>query len=484
MFALSVLGTSAIYGAIDQPQVLRTTYSGKDLILQKICQSIGPLLSAKNGPMGLGVFESVDCSGSTAENFFAPLEWRLNIQKNGDRINLRIDRKSDSKFMTLSETTIAHTQHLEKVLEQSDLPSLLALSLLDQLPYAGIANEQELKQKRITTERPSDPTWANYFRNGIVYSVETDSNDLFMVPSVLGEAALKQSAKGKTAPVFWSLTKMNLHEHHGSAWFHSASGPGILAEKLEKEISEKQTYWDQLASKGNIKEEMQKEDRPWEKSYAGMRLGMSILSSHAAIKKQMLIGLDLQHKSSWGGRVDMVAKTKGKVNGIENHAGWSRFLVEKQIVHVFKTDYTDAILLRPHAGLMSFDGKFPDEQTFMNQDFVTYKYSNMFTFGGSAIAAKYFPDYQIYAGYTLDFSFKNFNLKRPFLLAHKIDAEFRYIGFRNLNFLPQLLRDPYLSAFYQMDVFSIYGSPQFSGDTGGTLSYASNFIGGGLGFVF
>lgn len=490
-FALPVVAyafatQSYLYAAVDHPEVLRVNFTGdsKDNVLHKLCQKLGPQLTTKKGPMGLGIFESVDCAGNVNEKFFEPLDWRLSFHLSGSQIAIKVERKSESAFMTLAETKIDASANLAKVLEQSDFSSLIALSLLDQLPYSGVVSIEELRAQRIVgADMPSQQMQAAY-QHTVIYSADTDPKDLFIVSRVLGEGDLRSSTATKTPKLSWSLNKLDTRDHFGHAWFHSSRGPNGMQRELQLELQERQSYLEDLASRGNIQEQMHKEDKPWRRTYAGIRYGISVLSSDPVIKKQTLVGLDLQHSNSWGLRFDYVAKKSVVTDGIESYAGWSRILLQKQIVEKYKIFYFDAILLKPHLGLASFDGSFPDDTTFMNPDFVTFKFTNMFTLGGTAALASYSQNYHVYAGYTLDYNFKNLTLKRPYMLSQRVDAEYRYVGVHNVRYLPSLLKDPYFSLFYQLDVFSISGEPQFTGDTGGSLSYASNFIGGGLGFVF
>lgn len=351
------------------------------------CSNLGKSLLIGQGPWGMGVFASFSCWTDDKKISGNPKgkPWTLEYMETDERVSLTL-MDADSRVM--SEAAFGPSPYTAYFFGDKEFVDLLALKLLDGLPFLGYIAKGALigegafvgryprslpngrkrpvvpPPKSLTVYRLSVDKNSSLYHAQVVGSVSQASLD---PESPLEAQVQKKSEKAKEPMVHWRANEELIQSNKDSfVWFHNEAGRNRMAPDLQLAIDQIQKVLAEAADEGMLTNML----RGLKKSiiattasgYVGVRYGPQVLPGDDLLGKTSFFGLLAEVR---GGPLEGVRFYYDKLplkaveqDGFETSIEWSRLVVGKSF-GLKLNRFADRVEITPKLGLWNFHTKLP-----------------------------------------------------------------------------------------------------------------------------
>lgn len=352
------------------------------------CAAIGRSLLVGEGPWGMGAFASFSCwlddkkiSGSAKGK-----PWTLEYKETDAGVSLVI---SDAESRKMSEVKYAPSDFSAYFFEDSEFVDLLAMKLLDGLPFMGCIRKGALA----TEDRFSGRYPRTFGKSGRRYPIvlppkylmgyrleRSKSGEVFRarVAGVVAqssidpdnaapEASPKKTEKRTEPVVHWHANpELVTSNKTGFVWLHNAAGRDQMGVSLQAGINQAQKALSDAVDEGMLSgvfSKLKKGIRATTASgYVGVRYGPQVLSGDKLLSKTAFFGLIGEVR---GGPLEGVRFYYDKLpqatvvqDGFDTSIAWGRFIVGKSF-GLKLAKFADRLDLTPKLGVWNFHLKYP-----------------------------------------------------------------------------------------------------------------------------
>ncbi len=357
------------------------------------CNSLGKRLLTGQGPWGFGVFASFSCWIDDVKISGKPTEdaWTLTFLETDKLASLTLE---DAAHRTASEVSFASSIYSVYFFADKEFADLVALKLLNGLPFMGYLPKGTLTEDGLFTGRyidrqlkferkaPIVPPPKSLIATRLIFDKSTGLRQAQIEGQVslltldpedpVGSQnkKLKDKDKNKKIPVVhWrangELIKKNKEL---SVWLHDKRGPNRLASALQIAIDQTQKILSDSADQGILSSVLRGVKKGASTAvasgYLGIRYGPQLLKGDKLLEKTAIFGLLAEAR---GGPIDGVRFYYDKLprkaveqDGFETSIEWSRLIVGKSF-GLKLNHFADRIDVTPKIGVWNFHTKLPND---------------------------------------------------------------------------------------------------------------------------
>ncbi len=283
-----------------------------------LCATLAPALKIQGGPYGFGIFADVDCSMSNSSNSTRSL-WRLNIAESDTALDIEVVRRKvwsdpSSGSVTEAKFQILTPHSLADLVRHPDIVELLALAILDSLPFLAFVERGSNLQK--IDERPREWRLPPVSKTLWGLAAEVPTRSGVWKVRVVGRATVKGAAPSAqhSYAVGWSFAATP-----APFWVQNAEGRGQMAEQALQILQEAMNGFDR--TKLAALPQLGAADAYH--SFLSLRLGIPMsFGIVSEIRSSWLSGLRLQY-DVMPTRNESVEDLKIVLNTARGFLGWS-----------------------------------------------------------------------------------------------------------------------------------------------------------------
>jgi hypothetical protein len=325
----------------------------------KFCAGLGTALTKGKGPWGGGVFGGFYCKQGGVVTSGKPqkTDWILSITEKDQTIDFAIRNRALSKTKNLSNITLVGHYGFIKALTKKNATQLLAIGLLDQLPFFGVISAGDYAKQFFAFDGTNYSGLSPYPKL-IPYHLSFEKQ--IFRPRVLGNF-LQEPLKCPEGKVCYKLAStVPATRSNKTIYVHNAEGPGRLRAQIEAQLNAAiETFADSDRGRSLFVP-----------GYAALRYGVHILAPDTLGKKARLIGVIAETRGAAlfflpGLRfsLDVVPRVSESSGDDDFYLGWQRYSFGARFQ--WQPSFVSQVALdfAPKLGVMSLGAKLPVEST-------------------------------------------------------------------------------------------------------------------------
>jgi hypothetical protein len=354
------------------------------------CRELGKTLGPQSNPWVYGVFDSFFCELNSKVVFGkkAKAQFSIEIVDSKSKMTISLFQhlgKRSSKTL-LAQFNLDSTQNLHTFLQDKEFVDLLALSILESMPAAGLvsAESERLKGDKLFVRPLRKEQSANLKYNYpglpaelIFFELRWDKKASLWKSNVVGYGKL---ASTKKEPAHYQLDD-NVQNaiKSGSVFLHSSEGPVKASERWSAPLNDAVKDLDKVVSSGKFSDFMKGIELDMldtllstaASGYVGFKYGVQVLPTYGELG--LLLGktrivsvlVEIRSGPAKGLRYyyDLLPETKAAVtltDGIrdEQYIGFARHILGYSFGLDFDS-FIDRVTVDPKLGLWTFNARLP-----------------------------------------------------------------------------------------------------------------------------
>jgi hypothetical protein len=329
----------------------------------KACQRLGDMLQVYSGPWGYGVFKTYSCylkEKLVAGSKTGTTSWQILVDALKPEIEFHINHiVKGGRVIQESKSWIPNHLQFLKIIQDKKVAEVLALDLLNNLPFARVLKSAEIEKKKFKLDdeiKSNDLTPPDGF---MIYKLTYSEKYNKWIPNLAGEARLAGPAKNtKTGHSYeYKIEITQPMELTASYWLQAKDGRGQNQDKITRVMDQNLKRYglsifdfqdmllDTLAA-----------------GYTGVRYGYPMAKGDPLISQVPLIGVFAEVRGGpvsglrwyWDFTPEVEVETQGKISSLK----WSRFTFGWSFGLEFENALINRIDVVPKVGLLDFDGIF------------------------------------------------------------------------------------------------------------------------------
>lgn len=338
------------------------------------CKTLGERFLVGKGVYGTGAFSSYSChEGVSVVGDQEKNVWQLTYIEADDQIRLAV---TDPAQKVMSELAIERSTHSVYFFSDSDFSDIVALYLMDGLPFIGriesnsLSPEARLQVRRGRSKYGVIPVPRFFVTYALSYDDRTDVFSAALKGRLLNQtkrlsAGTDVGAKSQERSlIFQADTSLKKSLAAAPFWFHTDKGRGKMAKRLMTVLLRANERLISMVQEGSIKEYVSGTYQPKNTigGYVALRYGKQLLNGDDLVEKMSMIGVVAEVRGGVLNGMRLYYDTQPKVelvqNGYDTSVQWSRFIVGKSF-GLNLNRFVDRIEVTPKVGVWSFNANLP-----------------------------------------------------------------------------------------------------------------------------
>lgn len=347
--------------------------SEAEALLELLCESVAPGLTAEHGVFGLGVFTDVECGNKAHAPGETP--FRLKLQAGEDSAELTLTTSTvKNPTSIVASIQFKHSGRLLELLEEDAFASMLAAALIDQMPLQiRFDGKSRVKRHEITKGEQALLDTKTFTLPSAFYAFTGSVDDSGVIyPSVLGRIALKSRNAGEASylhesgggnnTVVWRL-ETKAKKLPSAIYGISTGARSDNGALMQEQVSQLAARLIEDINQNVLTKSAKVLGEAFGGGFLGLRYGPALLEGDL-IDQSKYFGALVEFRSGWldGLRIyyDYWPEVSGTINGQYGTFGGKRTILAYSLAIKFDS-WIRTIDVTPKAGLWSFRSKAPIE---------------------------------------------------------------------------------------------------------------------------